>query len=308
MSKPAPGVSRLAHEAMATFFEIYIAEPDSEYARQAAQAAFREIDRLDSLFNRFDPGSEISRINRLDPGAEIPVGIETFECLSLAEAVRRETGGAFDANARAAMSDGLGSGEHAAFVPVSESGGFSVRRPTASGPGDGIRLDLDLGGVGKGYAVDRAMNILRDWGVSDALIHGGTSTVRAAGSPPPADASASVSNKGWPVGAGGGWEGAPPRVLLADRALSGSGTEIKGGHILDPRTGLPARGNLAAWVSAPSAALSDALSTAFFVMDPGAVEAFTASRPGLWACLVVASGDVRIFNPILLSGSVEAAK
>jgi len=293
MSGLYPGIARFAHEAMTTFFEIFVSDPDTEYARQAAQAAFREIDRLEGLFNRFDPGSELSRINRLAAGAEIPVGIETFECLALAEAVRQETGGAFDANARAASTGGAKSGESTDFMLVSESGVFFVRKEPVPGRKE-IRLDLDLGGVGKGYAVDRAAAVLLEWGISAALIHGGTSSVRAFGSPAP------DSSTGWPVGVGGGWTGVPPRVKLSGRSLSGSGTEIKGGHILDPRTGLPARGNLAAWASTPSAALSDALSTAFFVMDPGSVEAYAAGRPDLWACLVVTSNDVRIFNTSLL--------
>ena len=320
MNEPFPNVSRFAHEAMTTIFEIFISDPDGEYAGQAARAAFREIDRLEGLFNRFDPGSEISRINRLPGGEEIPVGIETFECLSLAESVRRETGGAFDINARAAIPgssagspDSLpspGSAERATagrensgFTPVSEPGGFFIRRPEAFGPREEIRLDLDLGGVGKGYAVDRAMDVLVEWGVSGALIHGGTSTALARGSADPADAPGSDRKTGWPVGAGAGWAGAPPHVILTDRALSGSGTEVKGGHILDPRTGRAARGNLAAWASTPSAALSDALSTAFFVMSPDDVEAFSVHHPDTWACLVVSYRDVRTYNPGLLPGS-----
>jgi thiamine biosynthesis lipoprotein len=101
---------------------------------------------------------------------------------------------------------------------------------------------------------------------------------------------------GWPVGVGAGWPGAPSRILLSGRALSGSGTEVKGEHILDPRTGRPARRYLAAWASASSAALSDALSTAFFVMTPEEIEGYIAHHPDIWACVVVAYGDVRVFN------------
>jgi len=78
MSAPPSAVPRFAHEAMTTLFEIFIPGPDEIYAGQAAREAFREIDRLEARFNRFDPGSEISRINRLLPGEETTVGIETF--------------------------------------------------------------------------------------------------------------------------------------------------------------------------------------------------------------------------------------
>ncbi|MBN1939783.1 MAG: FAD:protein FMN transferase, partial [Candidatus Aminicenantes bacterium] len=237
-------------------------------------------------------------------GESLLVGIETFECLFMAETVRLETGGAFDVNSRAAARtgpDGEPSGRPAypgpearAFELVREGGSFLVRRPEnipSAFPG----LDLDLGAVGKGYALDLAADVLRDWGVENALLHGGTSTALAAGAP------AADRPDGWAVGVGAGWPGAPSSVTLSGRAVSGSGTEVKGGHILDPRTGRAARGNLAAWASAPTAALSDALSTAFFVMTADDVEALAARNPDVWACLVVSYGDARIFNPGIFS-------
>lgn len=306
MTGPLPSVPRFSHEAMGTTFEILIAGEEAGYAGEAARAAFKEIDRLERLFSRFQPASEISRINRLPAGGSISVGIETFECLSLSESVRLETGGAFDLNARTASRTGP-DGEPAgrpdypgphnrAFALTGEAGSFQVCRPDDHPP-HFPGLDLDLGAVGKGYALDRALETLREWGCDNALLHGGTSTALAAGAPAPELAA------GWKVGVGAGWPGAPPSVHLTGRAVSGSGTEIKGGHILDPRTGRPARGNLATWASAPSAALSDALSTAFFVLTPDEVEALAGRNPEVWACLVVSYGDVRIYNPELFSES-----
>jgi len=299
MTAPVASIPRFSHEAMGTFFEIFIPGEDPTYAGQAAREAFREIDRLERLFSRFDKTSEISRINRLPAGGEIAVGIETFECLSLAETVRLETGGAFDINARIAARTGP-EGEPAgrpaypgplgqAFDLVHEAGAFVIRRPEDYPP-EFPGLDLDLGAVGKGYALDQALAVLREWGIENALLHGGTSTALAAGSPSPEE------GEGWLVGVGAGWPGAPSSVSLSGRALSGSGTEVKGRHILDPHTGRPARGHLAAWASSPTAALSDALSTAFFVMTSGDVEAFAARNPDVWACAVVSYGDVRVFN------------
>ncbi len=206
---------------------------------------------------------------------------------ALAEAVRLETGGAFDANARARRPGRIRAGRTRAgpapFELLGGAGSCLVRRLEEERPGHGP-IDLDLGGIGKGYALDRAGQLLLTWGVPDALLHGGTSTVLALGSPAAASGTEpsreSSERTGWPVGIGAGWPGAPERVFLSGRALSGSGTEVKGGHILDPRTGRPARGNLAAWASAPTAALSDALSTAFFVMTADGVEACAARNPG----------------------------
>jgi thiamine biosynthesis lipoprotein len=309
---------------MGTFFEILIAGEERSYSEQAARAAFGEVDRLERNFSRFDPASEIGRANRLRPGEELRIGFETFACLTLAEEARRETGGAFDVNVRrVAMASPIrhsGDGPAQAFEVAEVSGGFVLRRPLLDGRGYS-GLDLDLGGVGKGYALDRALAILKEWSVENALLHAGTSTALATGSAPeeflaesgdeddvgeemnsipdegtPA-AGANMKILGWPVGIGGGWPGAPRRALLAGRALSGSGTEVKGQHVVDPRTGLPACGHLAAWASHPLAAVSDALSTAFLVLTSAEVEAFCGGRLEVGACCVAGYGDVRVFNP-----------
>jgi thiamine biosynthesis lipoprotein len=316
---PHISVHRFSHEAMATFFEILVAGEEESYARQAASAAFVEIDRLEGLFSRFDPASEVSQANRLRPGEEMILGFETFTCLSLAEEARRETGGAFDVNVRA--KNPINTGTH--HLSVLKSGQISdmsplsyiIRRPPHD-PSAFVGLDLDLGGIGKGYALDRAIEILKEWSLDNVLLHGGTSTALAAGSPPTEKNTGTHSlsvlksgqisdmspySYGWPVGVGGGWPGAPERVLLSNRALSGSGTEVKGRHVVDPRTGRPGEGHLAAWAIHASAALADAFSTAFLVMTTEEVEDFCRRHPEVWACLVAGYGTVRVFNPDALA-------
>jgi len=312
-----PPVRRFPHQAMGTYFEIFISGEDESYAGQAARAAFREIDRLEGLFSRFDPASEIGRLSRLGPGECMPIGLETFECLSLAELIRSETNGAFDVHWK--RSAGVAS-------PLElrrTTAGFEARVLDA---GDKILrpLDLDLGAIGKGYALDRALEVLKEWSITDALLHGGTSTAVGIGSPPvasrepipPGGSSASPPDgspappAGWPVGVGGGWpcEDAPREILLTDgRALSGSGTEVKGRHIHDPRTGAPAAGHLAAWALHTSAAAADALSTAFMVMDTGAVEEYCRRHAGVWALVIKAYGDGRMFGSPPLSPPCQNA-
>jgi thiamine biosynthesis lipoprotein len=95
--KAAP-VHRFAHEAMATTFEVLVGGKEEAYARQAARAAFAEVDRLERLFSRFDPSSEICRLGRLAPGETLRIGLETAEVLGLAAFIQGETGGAFDVN------------------------------------------------------------------------------------------------------------------------------------------------------------------------------------------------------------------
>ncbi len=301
---------RFEHEAMATVFEIFIAGKDREYARQAARAAFGEIDRLERLFSRFDPTSETSRIGRLAPGGSMRVGIETVECLALAERARMETGGAFDINYRAFLSGAARASKADSGEPAKGSGkrrprpagafrlerlpdGFAVVLTPAARERKAPPLDLDLGAVGKGYALDAARQALLEWDVSNALLHAGTSTVLAMGPGP----GSKRPGAGWPVGLATGWSAirAPKRIFLRDRALSGSGTEVKGAHVFDPRTGKPASGHAAAWASHPSAAWSDALSTAFLVMSAEDVGGFCRRHPEAWALVIIGPKTCKIF-------------
>jgi len=277
---------------MGTVFEIFIAGKTSEYAGQAARAGFEEIDRLERLFSRFDESSEIRRIGRLAPGEALPVSIEVTDCLDIAERVREATGGAFDANVRS-------------LIKWKTPGGFAVERAAAPNkePGSPVRPDIghDLGGIGKGYALDRVREVLADWSVADALLQAGTSTALGIGSAP----ERSGERAGWPVGVATAWKtaGHSGEVVLRDRAVSGSGFDVKGGHILDPRTGRIASGHAAAWAGHKEAAAADALSTAFMVMDDLEVERFCRDHRNVWAFVVDASGRIRVFNDAALRES-----
>jgi thiamine biosynthesis lipoprotein len=291
MTSPAPPVYRFAHQAMGTFFEVVIAGEEPGYAGQAAAAVFKDIDRLERLFSRFDPTSEIARANRLRPGESLVIGFETFECLDIAERVRADTEGAFDVNVR---KPGRKHAEISEQPPIAPAG-FELHRTTtgyelriAADETAGLHpLDLDLGGIGKGYALDLAAEIIKDWSMTNALVHGGTSTALGLGPGP--------DGRGWPVGVGGGWPGAPTEMLLSNQALSGSGTEVKGQHVLDPRTGAPAAGHLAAWARHPSAAVADALSTAFMVMGTNDMADYCRRHPDVWALVIPSYGDWRVF-------------
>jgi thiamine biosynthesis lipoprotein len=167
-------------------------------------------------------------------------------------------------------------------------------RPPAQGRKGPRLLDIDLGAIGKGYALDSALGILRDWGIKNALIHAGTSTALGIGPGPGLEA----ESPGWPVGVASAWEcrGTPRMIRLRERALSGSGTEVKGEHINDPRTGGAARGHLAAWVCHSSAAVSDALSTAFMVMRTEEVAAYCRRHRDVWSLVILDEKKCRIFN------------
>jgi len=302
--KKKKSVFRYAHFAMGTTFEIMLVEEDEGYGRQISQAVFAEIDRIRRLISRFDPTSEIGQINRLRAGQSLHIGVETFECLQTALSVQEETGGAFDINIGSLMKyrDAQSSGSRPPRTDllkqlklIRKSRRYQVKYLPARDMEKPTELNLDLGAIGKGYALDSTRQILSDWGVEKALVHGGTSTALAVGTPPEGEG----QRKGWPVGVGGNWEcpNTPKKFFLMDRALSGSGTEVKGDHIFDPRTNKPAKGHKAVWVSHPVAALADALSTAFMVMNIEEVRAYCKEHPDVWALVVIDPRTCEVLNP-----------
>ncbi|HZX11200.1 MAG TPA: FAD:protein FMN transferase [Acidobacteriota bacterium] len=282
-------VLRFSHQAMGTLFEIFLTDIDEKYGQQASQAVFEEIDRLENLLTRFNPCSDIGQINNLKPGQSCAVGVETFECLEKAFQIQKKTKGAFAVNY--ACLEPQGREERLMVFPLvlsRSSGRFMVTLKKERYESNGVTVDL--GGIGKGLALDKAKIILNDWGIPDALIHGGTSTALALGNP--------SDKKGWAVGVSGDFKMplASKKIVLRDRAVSGSGKQVKGEHIVDPRTGRPASGHKAAWVSHPCAATADALSTAFMVMSTLEAEDFCQKDDLVWALVILNNGNCKTFN------------
>lgn len=254
----ALGAKRFAHVAMATEFEIFCAHPDSNYAQQAAWQAFDLLDKMEHELSRFIENSDISRINELSAGESVRVCRWTMDCLTVAKEARRETQGAFDIS--------LGTGmDNLRLTPANL---------TVQAMVDGVKLDL--GGIGKGYAVDHMAEVLKEWDIHRALIHGGHSSVLALDAP--------EGHEGWTIGMGAS------TLSVAQLALSASGIR-KGSHIVDPRTGEPVRDRRAAWVTkklqeggGPAAAEVEAYSTAFMILPVEQIEAICA-RHGMEAWL-----------------------
>jgi predicted dehydrogenase/thiamine biosynthesis lipoprotein ApbE len=234
---------------MATVVEVVAAGPDERALRPAVEEALGEVERLEAQLSRFRPSSEISRINALAGREPVPVEPRLFALLEEARALAALTGGAFDVALGAPW--------------TLDPGARAVRL--------GAGAALDLGAIGKGYALDRAAAILRERGVRRALLHAGHSTILALGA--------------WPVGLVDPRDGRRrlARLVLEDRALSTSsvhGGRAGGGHVIDPGTGRPAAG-AAAWAFAPTGAASDALATAFHVMGCARARRVCARRPEL---------------------------
>lgn len=275
---------RFRHEAMATLFEIVIAQPDVDksYAGSAADAVFAEIDRLEEELSRFRSTSDIWRISQLRAGESATVGLAAWDCLSLAKAVHVETDGAFDITIGPLMN--LWRNEDGSPRQPDEEDMEWAREHVGSHLFDldpeGLRviaktdhLVYDLGAVGKGYALDQCVGVLNDWSIDNVLLNAGDSTILGVGAPD--------GDPGWVVTLGGDQT---KIVRLKDRAISSSGFAVRGAHIMDPRTRrpVPVRESLV-HASAPTAALSDALSTAFMVMDQSAIDALCKRHPGVEA-------------------------
>ena len=236
------GWTRLALPAMGTRFELVLPEVHAS----AGEAALAEITYWHGRLDRFASDSFVAHLNRSAYAAPVRIDTGTFTLLSRALAVGRASGGAFDIT--------LGTGVAAVELDEVRS---SVRFTSAD-------VRIDLGGIAKGFALDRAAALLRSHGVQRALLHGGTSSVVALGAPPHAP--------GWRVALGT----VPDAdvVALRDRALSVS-ANVERAHVLDTRSGVPVPVRTVA-VIGPDACGADAWSTALLVL--GARPAALASE------------------------------
>ena len=264
---------RLHRHAMACRFEITLADRDGSFV-PAARVALDEIDRLEAELSVFRQGSIISEVNRCAARGPVVAPPHIIDLLARCQWWHQETGGAFDITT----------------TPLSRCWGFlrrqgrvpdrtEIEAARASVGLDSVRIDraagtvgfqqsgieLNLGAIGKGYALDRGGSLMRSAGVPHALLSAGRSSLLALG------------------GRDGGWWIDLVSPLLADGPIAGLrlrnaavGTTGAGeqfviadgrryGHVIDPRTGWPATGTVSATVVASDAATADALSTAFFV-------------------------------------------
>ncbi|HEV8058946.1 MAG TPA: FAD:protein FMN transferase [Gemmataceae bacterium] len=290
---------RFSHQAMATDWE-FIVPFGTPGAMDAADVVFDRIDRLEEQLTVYRTHSEVSQLNQTAWQRPVAVDPELFDLLALASRLNQETEGAFDITA-GALIKAWGFFRGPRRVPeqseraqaLSRVGMKHARLDAEAKTVRFLRegLEINLGAIGKGYALDRAVADLRARGnVSSALLHGGHSSVYAIGSEP-------GTERGWLVALGHPLE--PGRSLgtlrLRNLAMGTSAATFqylehrgrKLGHILDPRIGWPATGVLSATVVANSAAQADALATAFFILGPKKADAYCRSHEDVGVILVV---------------------
>lgn len=258
------------HEAMATTFALTIADQPADYARQAAAAAWAEIARLEAELSRYAESSDIARANRMARGETIAIGDDALQCLLLGAELTMVTGHAFNPAYASQRSPD----------DTPDAPPFTLDPDAHTLTSQVARLHLDLGAIGKGYALDCVASLLRDWEIASACLQSGGSTALALAAP--------AGHAGWPIGVG---DDANLRTLsLTQLALSASGIAVKGVHLMNPRSGRASDRATRVWALAEGAAVSDALSTAFFVMSNAEIAAFCAARPEFGAAVSTADG------------------
>jgi len=296
-----PYLVRLERRAMACEFAVYLNAGQYPDAPQAALKALDLIEQVEAQLTIYRDSSETSALNRTAGERAVEVAPELFRLLELAAELHEQTGGAWDPTT-GPLTKAWGFDQRKGHIPDPEA----MRSAMAAVGFQHVRLDrenrsvrflrpgveLNFGSIGKGYALDRASQHLLDEGVDDFLWHGGQSSVLARGNA----AGDENPDGGWWIGVSDPLKPGEriARVRLRDEALATSGSRVqyfrqegqRFGHVLDPRTGQPATGVLSVTVVAPTAALADALSTAFYVLGPEKTEQHCKQYPGVRALVV----------------------
>jgi thiamine biosynthesis lipoprotein len=290
---------KASRPAMGSYFEVRLAANTPG----AADLAGRVLDRIDELETQLTVYRDDSEVSRLNASAHLgPVEVEPglFRLLELALGLGEATGGAYDVTT-GALSQAWGFFKGPRRVPdpqtLADARARTGQHHLTLDPErltvtfDRAGVAINLGSIGKGYAIDRAVEVVRDhWWPTSALIHGGRSSLFALGSPP------GQFGGRWPIAVRNPFQPETPLgvLRLRNRGMGTSGTDFQHfesegriyGHILDPRTGEPAFGPASVTVLAPTAAEADALSTAFYLLGAEPAASYVAAHPEIGAIFV----------------------
>ncbi len=291
----------LRRRAMACDFVAMFNAGQYDAAPVLAIEALNLIEALEAQLTVYRDTSEVQAINRDAAAGPVEVEERLFDLIALAVRIHAETHGAYDVTA-GPLSKAWGFFRRQGEVPdeaalaeaLAKVGTAKLQLEpdarTVAFTQSGV--ELNFGGIGKGYALDRAAECLTSGGIGDFLLHGGNSSILARG----ARASGNPDDRGWRISLGDPLR--PGKTLLdfalVDRAAGTSGTQYqffrsagkRYGHVIDPRTGYPAEQVVCATVLAPTAAVADALSTALFILGPEEAERYCAVHHEISAALL----------------------
>ncbi len=282
MKNPLPESLLFTHEAMHTTFSLRLCGMDEKAAAGVARECYERLEVLEKHLSRFADGGDVLRINHLSAGESLYVSEDCHQCLLLALEAHSLTGGLFDIT----LGSRIQHRKSSAPGPPPPLAGQLIIHPdiaavTCVEPG----RELDLGGIGKGFALDQLKLLLHEWDVEGALLAAGASSLLAFG---PGE---------WPVDLTD--ECGSVRIGLRDQALSASGSVIQGMHILHPagEQAMPAAPPTRVWVTAGTAAFAEIWSTALMLMEPEEIAAFIAGKPGIDGVHVACGSGVRKVLP-----------
>ena len=297
--------------AMGSTLTLVAWTDDETGARAAFDAVYREFDRLDGLLSVWKPASDVSRINDNAGVGSVPVSPETLEIVETATDISDRTQGTFDITFGALADVWKFDHDQDGSVPTADQ--IAARLPlvnyravvrqelrrTVFLQKKGMRMHL--GGIGKGYAVDRGVGMLREHGLRDFMVQAGGDLYVAG----------SKGDQPWTLGIADprNADGAPfATVQLRDKTLSTSGdyerSFMKDGvryhHILDVRTGQPARLSRSVTLVSSKAVLADALAKGVFILGPAEGMALIERLPDVDGVIVTAD------NQVLVSSGLKA--
>ncbi|MCP4398917.1 MAG: FAD:protein FMN transferase, partial [bacterium] len=276
--RSAPGIQtyRQSRLLLDTVVELILVSPDETRAKEAMSAAYAEMQRVEALLSKYRQESQIFRINQQAGQQPVVVDNEVIEILRRSLAYSRQTEGLFDISI-APLVDLWGVGtEHErvpdaveleqlltyvnyAHINIRKAGEVFLRYPQNA---------LDLGGIAKGYSIDRAFEVLKQHGITSALVNAG-GDIRCIGR--------KTDGSAWRIGVKHPREkGVLAVIELKEMAVATSGDyerfflrqNTRFHHLLDPRSGLPARDCQSVTILAPSTEQADVMATAVFIMGP----------------------------------------
>jgi thiamine biosynthesis lipoprotein len=264
-------------DAMGSTFSVALYGDDRIKLEAAADAALDEVRRLDDLLSNYKPASEWSQVNQNAAARPFRISGELFQLLSACWQYSRESEGAFDITVGPLMKvwgfyKGSGHLPHKPEVQAALTKvGYRHMHLDAAAQTiwfDRTGVEIDPGGIGKGYAVDRMVAVLKKMGIRSAFVAGSGSSIYGIGAPP-------EDPKGWAVKIKDPWDASKSiaEVWLKDMSMSTSGSYEKFfraegriyAHIMDPRTGYPAQGSVSVSVVTPRTIDSEAWAKPYFV-------------------------------------------
>lgn len=281
------GIHQFSHKAMATVFDVFIQHHDFSYASQAATEAFAQLDLLEQDLSRFVENSDISRINQLKPGESTIIGMEAMKCLILCQKLLSETNGAFNPTIGKIITYWKDETE-SNFDEKEKIGSLLLDTDAFSVTLIDNPISIDLGGMGKGYALDKLMETFQEWNIEIVLLNSGKSTFLAGKAP--------SEEVGWPMTL---YHPLDQTVLyqisLVNNAIAGSGIE-KGDHIISPSNFCPIQNRLGTWSMAKTGAEADALSTSFMIMGENGINEYVNHHPNVGGMVIDKKGGVIKFG------------